>query len=66
MKRTSPIRVIKREERGRKGPGGQEASVKKVKETPEASLRELQATISSWVREFQQRRREKPRPFALT
>lgn len=55
MTKKSPIRVIKRDERNR---------VKKVAEGPKAvkkmaqdTARDMVATVSDWVNEFQQKRR---------
>ena len=56
MKKKTPIKVIKREERNRQQqPAAAEESTPK-KSTQEAA-RDMVATVSQWVNEFQQKRR---------
>ncbi len=55
MTKKAPIKVIKRDERNRT-----EKSEKKPKTTRESAqetAREMVATVSNWVNEFQQKRR---------
>ena len=55
MKKKTPIKVIKREERNRQQqPVAEEIAPKKS--TQEAA-RDMVATVSQWVNEFQQKRR---------
>ena len=55
MKKKTPIKIIKREERNRQPePAAAEAAPKKS--TQEAA-RDMVATVSQWVNEFQQKRR---------
>ena len=55
MKKKTPIKIIKREERNRQPqPAVEEAAPKKS--TQEAA-RDMVATVSQWVSEFQQKRR---------
>lgn len=55
MKTKTPIRVIKRDERNRQEKATDEASETK-KTAPEAA-RDVVATVTEWVNEFQQKRR---------
>ena len=52
MKTKTPIKVIKREERNR-----QEKPAVEVKKTTQEAARDVVATVSEWVNEFQQKRR---------
>ena len=55
MNKKTPIRIIKRNERNR-----QEKPVEPVKSTRESAqetARDMVATVSNWVNEFQQKRR---------
>ena len=55
MKKKTPIKIIKRDERNRqRQPVVEEAAPKKS--TQEAA-RDMVATVSQWVNEFQQKRR---------
>ena len=56
MQKKTPIKVIKRDERNRQQ---QPAAAEAVAERPSAkeSAREMVATVSQWVNEFQQKRR---------
>ena len=49
------IKVIKRKERSEQENGPEQAAT--AKETPRESAREMVATVTNWVNEFQQRRR---------
>jgi uncharacterized membrane-anchored protein len=56
MKTKTPIKIIKRDERARlQQPAVEEAVVEK-KSTQEAA-RDMVATVTQWVNEFQQKRR---------
>ncbi|HEX8774361.1 MAG TPA: hypothetical protein VF735_12355 [Pyrinomonadaceae bacterium] len=55
MNKKTPIKIIKRNERNR-----QEKPVEPVKstrETAQETARDMVATVSNWVNEFQQKRR---------
>ena len=55
MKKKTPIKIIKRDERNRPAqPAAEEVAPKKS--TQEAA-RDMVATVSQWVNEFQQKRR---------
>ena len=55
MKKKTPIKIIKRDERNRQAqPAAEEVAPKKS--TQEAA-RDIVATVSQWVNEFQQKRR---------
>jgi len=55
MKNKTPIKVIKRDERNRVKQSTEEVKVER-KSTQEAA-RDMVATVSQWVNEFQQKRR---------
>jgi hypothetical protein len=56
MKTKTPIKIIKREERARQQqPAVEEAAVEK--KSPQEAARDMVATVSQWVNEFQQKRR---------
>jgi len=55
MKNKTPIKVIKRDERNRAKQPAEEVKVER-KSTQEAA-RDMVATVSQWVNEFQQKRR---------
>jgi hypothetical protein len=55
MKKKTPIKVIKRDERNRQSRATEEAAPER-KSTQETA-REMVATVSQWVNEFQQKRR---------
>lgn len=55
MKNKTPIKVIKREERNRPKPATEE--VKAERKTAQEAARDMVATVSEWVNEFQQKRR---------
>ena len=56
MQKKTPIKVIKRDERNRQQ---QSAAAESVAERPSAkeAARDMVATVSQWVNEFQQKRR---------
>src|ERR1044072_5271895 len=55
MKNKTPIKVIKREERNRVKQPAEE--VKAERKSPQEAGRDVVATVSEWVNEFQQKRR---------
>jgi len=55
MKTKTPIKVIKREERNRQKPATEE--VKAERKSAQEAARDMVATVSQWVNEFQQKRR---------
>ena len=55
MKKKTPIKIIKRDERNRQAQSAAKEVVPK-KSTQEAA-RDMVATVSQWVNEFQQKRR---------
>ena len=55
MKKKTPIKIIKREERNRQPqPAVEETAPKK---TTQEAARDMVATVTQWVNEFQQKRR---------
>lgn len=55
MKTKTPIKVIKRDERGHERARQEEPAVEK--KTAKETARDMVATVSEWVSEFQQKRR---------
>jgi dsDNA-specific endonuclease/ATPase MutS2 len=55
MKTKTPIKVIKRDERNRPKPVAEE--VKAERKSAQEAARDMVATVSQWVNEFQQKRR---------
>lgn len=55
MKNKTPIKVIKREERNRVKQPAEE--VKTERKSAQEAARDMVATVSEWVNEFQQKRR---------
>jgi hypothetical protein len=55
MKNKTPIKVIKRDERSRLKQATEE--VKPERKTAQEAARDMVATVSQWVNEFQQKRR---------
>ena len=55
MKKKTPIKIIKRDERNRPQPAAAEAEPKK---SAQEAARDMVATVSQWVSEFQQKRRQ--------
>ncbi len=56
MKTKTPIKIIKRSDRDRQEKAAGEAAAITKKSAPEAA-REMVATVTEWVNEFQQKRR---------
>jgi hypothetical protein len=54
MTRKTPIKIIKRDERNRSENNKQ---VKPPKESAQEAARDMVATVTNWVNEFQQKRR---------
>jgi len=57
MKKKTPIKIIKRDERNRQQQQPAVAEAEPKKSTQEAA-RDMVATVSQWVSEFQQKRRQ--------
>jgi len=57
MQKKIPIKVIKREERNRQLQQQSAAEVETERPTAKEAAREMVATVSQWVNEFQQKRR---------
>ena len=55
MKTKTPIKIIKRGERARQQQPAVEESAEK--KSPQEAARDMVATVSQWVNEFQQKRR---------
>jgi hypothetical protein len=55
MTKKTPIKIIKREERNRQEKS--EAPSKTTRESAQETARDMVATVSNWVNEFQQKRR---------
>jgi len=55
MKKKTPIKVIKRDERNRQQAATEEAAPER--KTAQETAREMVATVTQWVNEFQQKRR---------
>ena len=55
MKNKTPIKVIKRDERNRQKQATEEVKVER--KSAQETAREMVATVSQWVNEFQQKRR---------
>ena len=56
MKKKTPIKIIKREERNRQ-PQPAVAEDTAPKKTTQEAARDMVATVTQWVNEFQQKRR---------
>ncbi|HMF56554.1 MAG TPA: hypothetical protein VK619_09435 [Pyrinomonadaceae bacterium] len=56
MVKKTAIKIIKREERIRQEKAGERT--KSAKESPQKGAREMVTTVTNWVSEFQQKRRE--------
>jgi hypothetical protein len=54
MTKKTPIKIIKRDERNRSSNSQQEKS---TRESAQEAAREMVATVTNWVNEFQQKRR---------
>ena len=55
MKNKTPIKVIKRDERNRQKQATEEVKVER--KSAQETARDMVATVSQWVNEFQQKRR---------
>ena len=55
MKKKTPIKVIKRDERNRQQAATEEAAPER--KTAQEAARDMVATVTQWVNEFQQKRR---------
>ena len=55
MKSKTPIKIIKRDERNRQKPPTEE--VRTERKSAQEAARDMVATVSEWVNEFQQKRR---------
>ena len=55
MTKKTPIKIIKRNERNKQVKA--EAPVKTARESAQETARDMVATVSNWVNEFQQKRR---------
>jgi hypothetical protein len=55
MQKKTPIKVIKRDERNRQQQPAEEVLTER--KSPQETAREMVATVSQWVNEFQQKRR---------
>ena len=64
MKNKSPIKVIKRDERGRRNVSAEESA--ETKKSAQESARDMVATVSGWVNEFQQKSRSETRQAIKT
>jgi hypothetical protein len=56
MKKKAPIKIIKRGERNRSEQSDKKAN-KSTRESAQETARDMVATVSNWVNEFQQKRR---------
>jgi hypothetical protein len=54
MKKKAPIKIIKRDERSRQQKPAEDVAERK---TTQETAREMVATVTQWVNEFQQKRR---------
>jgi hypothetical protein len=54
MKKKAPIKIIKRDERSRQQKPAEDVDERK---TAQETAREMVATVTQWVNEFQQKRR---------
>lgn len=55
MSTKTPIKVIKRDERKRQESAEEKSNTKR--ESPQETARDMVATVTNWVSEFQQKRR---------
>ena len=55
MAQKTPIKVIKRDERNRKDNGGEKPQP--ARKTAQEAARDMVSTVTTWVNEFQQKRR---------
>ena len=57
MQKKTPIKIIKRGERNRQQQPAASANAKAERTTAKEAARDMVATVSQWVNEFQQKRR---------
>jgi hypothetical protein len=57
MKNKTPIKIIKRDERNRQQQQQAATEIAPVRKTAQETAREMVATVTEWVNEFQQKRR---------
>jgi hypothetical protein len=56
-KKKTPIKIIKREERNRQAQSAAAAEEAAPKKSTQEAARDMVATVTQWVNEFQQKRR---------
>jgi len=61
MNTKTPIKIIKRGERKRQAEATAEVAAAAEKKTPQEAARDMVATVTDWVNEFQQKRRVETR-----
>jgi len=61
MNTKTPIKIIKRGERKRQAEASAEIAAEAEKKTPQEAARDMVATVTDWVNEFQQKRRVETR-----
>ena len=61
MNTKAPIKIIKRGERKRQAEASAEVAAAAEKKTPQEAARDMVATVTDWVNEFQQKRRVETR-----
>ena len=61
MTTKTPIKIIKRGERKRQAEATAEVAAAAEKKTPQEAARDMVATVTDWVNEFQQKRRVETR-----
>ena len=61
MNTKTPIKIIKRGERKRQAEASAEVAAAAEKKTPQEAARDMVATVTDWVNEFQQKRRVETR-----
>jgi len=61
MNTKTPIKIIKRGERKQKAEATAEVAAAAEKKTPQEAARDMVATVTDWVNEFQQKRRVETR-----
>ena len=61
MNTKTPIKIIKRGERKRQAEASAEVAAAAEKKPPQEAARDMVATVTDWVNEFQQKRRVETR-----
>lgn len=61
MNTKTPIKIIKRGERKRQAEASAQVAAAAEKKTPQEAARDMVATVTDWVNEFQQKRRVETR-----